>query len=175
MQETIRIADGALEERLGHKFLTIELLARALTHSSAVPELRAAGTEETVSALFPRNSSRSLFPGNRAETVSSVPAARSSGTAELWVSALARSSIVKNLCPRRSSSAPSAIRIVSCITPPHRRPGSLRRAQLRRAKLLRIFGLSLARPLQGPRHRCALVKGRDRIIEVRGALVRHSQ
>ncbi len=64
MQETIRIADGALEERLGHKFLTRELLARALTHSSAVPELRAAGTEETVSALFPGNNERLEFLGD---------------------------------------------------------------------------------------------------------------
>jgi len=64
MQETIRITDGALEERLGHKFLTSELLERALTHSSAVPELRAAATEETVSALFPGNNERLEFLGD---------------------------------------------------------------------------------------------------------------
>jgi len=40
MQEDIRIADGAFEECLGYKFSTRELLERALTHSSAVPELR---------------------------------------------------------------------------------------------------------------------------------------
>ena len=43
MQETVRIADTALEERLGHKFSNRELLDRALTHSSAIPELRGAG------------------------------------------------------------------------------------------------------------------------------------
>ncbi len=64
MQETIRIADGALEERLGHKFFTRELLERALTHSSAVPELRAAGIEETVSSLFPGNNERLEFLGD---------------------------------------------------------------------------------------------------------------
>lgn len=45
MQETMRIADAALEERLGHKFSNPELLDRALTHSSAIPELRGAGTD----------------------------------------------------------------------------------------------------------------------------------
>src|SRR5438034_408064 len=83
MQETIRIADGAFEERLGYKFSAKELLERALTHSSAVPELRSAGAEEAVAAV------------------------RNSGTAELWVSALSRSSLAENLYPRRSSNAPS--------------------------------------------------------------------
>ena len=46
MQETMRIADAALEERLGYKFSTRELLERALTHSSAIPELRGAAAEE---------------------------------------------------------------------------------------------------------------------------------
>lgn len=45
MQESIRIDDEALEKRLGHTFTMKELLDRALTHSSAVAELRAA-TEE---------------------------------------------------------------------------------------------------------------------------------
>lgn len=45
MQETIRIAGATLEERLGHKFSNRELLERALTHSSAIPELRGAGVE----------------------------------------------------------------------------------------------------------------------------------
>src|SRR5882757_4895679 len=58
MTETFRTADGAFEERLGYKFSTKELLERALTHSSAVPELRAAGTEEAVSALLPRDNER---------------------------------------------------------------------------------------------------------------------
>src|SRR5437899_7721198 len=64
MQETIRIADGAFEERLGYKFSTRELLERALTHSSAVPELRAAGAEEVVSALLPRDNERLEFLGD---------------------------------------------------------------------------------------------------------------
>src|SRR5216684_4791046 len=64
MQETIRIADGAFEERLGYKFSRRELLERALTHSSAVPELRAAGAEEAVSALLPRDNERLEFLGD---------------------------------------------------------------------------------------------------------------
>ena len=64
MQQTIRIADGAFEERLAYKFSTKELLERALTHSSAVPELRAAGTEEAVSALLPRDNERLEFLGD---------------------------------------------------------------------------------------------------------------
>jgi len=42
MMQEMRIADTALEERLGHKFSNRELLDRALTHSSAIPELRGA-------------------------------------------------------------------------------------------------------------------------------------
>ncbi len=38
--EKNRSADAALEKRLGHRFLRPELLARALTHSSAAPERR---------------------------------------------------------------------------------------------------------------------------------------
>src|SRR5258707_15693419 len=64
MQETIRIADGALEERLGYKFSTGELLDRALTHSSAVPDLRTASSEEAVPALLPRDNERLEFLGD---------------------------------------------------------------------------------------------------------------
>jgi ribonuclease-3 len=64
MQETIRITDGAFEERLGYKFSTKQLLDRALTHSSAVPELRASGIEEPVSALLPRDNERLEFLGD---------------------------------------------------------------------------------------------------------------
>ena len=46
MEETIPIDDRALEKRLGQKFTNRELLERALTHSSAVAELRAASAEE---------------------------------------------------------------------------------------------------------------------------------
>lgn len=41
----MRIADAALEERLGHKFSNRELLERALTHSSAVLGIRGASAE----------------------------------------------------------------------------------------------------------------------------------
>jgi len=64
MQETMRIADRAFEERLGYKFSTVELLERALTHSSAVPELRATGAEEAVPALLPRDNERLEFLGD---------------------------------------------------------------------------------------------------------------
>jgi ribonuclease III len=64
MPETIRIADEVFEERLGYKFSTRELLERALTHSSAVPELRAAGADEAVSALHPRDNERLEFLGD---------------------------------------------------------------------------------------------------------------
>lgn len=49
MTQEMRIADAALEERLGHKFSNRELLDRALTHSSAIPELRGAA-DATVSS-----------------------------------------------------------------------------------------------------------------------------
>src|ERR1700730_13347552 len=64
MQEDIRIAGGGFEECLGYKFSTRELLERALTHSSAVPELRAAGAEEAVPALLPRDNERLEFLGD---------------------------------------------------------------------------------------------------------------
>lgn len=63
MQETMRIADAALEDRLGHKFSTRELLDRALTHSSAIPELRGA-TEEAGIALQPTDNERLEFLGD---------------------------------------------------------------------------------------------------------------
>src|SRR2546421_3088382 len=64
MQETIRIADGAFEERLGYKFSAKELVETALTHSSAVPELRAAGAEEAVAAVLTRDNERLVFLGD---------------------------------------------------------------------------------------------------------------
>jgi len=64
MPETIRIADEIFEERLGYKFSARELLKRALTHSSAVPELRATGVDEPVSALLPRDNERLEFLGD---------------------------------------------------------------------------------------------------------------
>jgi ribonuclease-3 len=64
MQETMRIADAALEERLGYKFSTRELLDRALTHSSAIPELRGAAPEESSIALHPTDNERLEFLGD---------------------------------------------------------------------------------------------------------------
>jgi len=64
MQETTRIADEALEERLGYSFSTRELLDRALTHSSAVPELRGAGAEETGNVTIPSDNERLEFLGD---------------------------------------------------------------------------------------------------------------
>jgi ribonuclease-3 len=64
MPETMRFADEVFEERLGYKFSTRELLERALTHSSAVPELRGAGADEAVSTLLPRDNERLEFLGD---------------------------------------------------------------------------------------------------------------
>src|SRR5580693_4805455 len=64
MQETTRIADEALEERLGYRFSTRELLERALTHSSAVPEFRGAGVEEPGNVTLPADNERLEFLGD---------------------------------------------------------------------------------------------------------------
>jgi ribonuclease III len=64
MQETIRIADAALEERLGYKFSSRELLERALTHSSAIPELRGATLGETGTSTPPADNERMEFLGD---------------------------------------------------------------------------------------------------------------
>src|SRR6266849_2368868 len=53
--------DEQLEERLGHKFRDPALLGRALTHSSAIPELRA---EHTGSAAQPEDSEQLEFLGD---------------------------------------------------------------------------------------------------------------
>jgi ribonuclease-3 len=64
MQETTRNGDEAFEERLGYKFLSRPLLDRALTHSSAVPELKASGAEEACSAILPKDNERLEFLGD---------------------------------------------------------------------------------------------------------------
>jgi ribonuclease III len=64
MQETTQIDDGALEERLGYKFSSQALLARALTHSSAVPDQRAAGAEVAGDGPLPRDNERLEFLGD---------------------------------------------------------------------------------------------------------------
>ena len=64
MQDTIRIGDTALEERLGHKFSRRELLDRALTHSSAVPELRGAASDVTGNGIALADNERLEFLGD---------------------------------------------------------------------------------------------------------------
>jgi ribonuclease-3 len=64
MPETIRTADTQLEQRLGYKFVRAELLERALTHSSAVPELRAAHSESQPDELRPEDNERLEFLGD---------------------------------------------------------------------------------------------------------------
>lgn len=60
----MRIADAALEERLGHKFSNRELLDRALTHSSAVPELRGAVADVGGNVLAQADNERLEFLGD---------------------------------------------------------------------------------------------------------------
>src|SRR5271167_2248250 len=55
---------GQLEERLGYRFKKPELLERALTHSSAVPELRAERTEESAAAAAIQDNERLEFLGD---------------------------------------------------------------------------------------------------------------
>jgi ribonuclease III len=64
MQDALRISDSALEERLGHKFSNRELLERALTHSSAIPELRGAGTDVTGDSTHLSDNERLEFLGD---------------------------------------------------------------------------------------------------------------
>jgi ribonuclease III len=64
MQDTMRIADTALEERLGHRFSSRELLDKALTHSSAVPELRGAAADGTGSVITLADNERLEFLGD---------------------------------------------------------------------------------------------------------------
>lgn len=64
MQETMQMADAALEERLCHKFSKRELLERALTHSSAVPELRSAATQGSENLSPPADNERLEFLGD---------------------------------------------------------------------------------------------------------------
>ena len=59
-----RSDDEQLEQRLGHKFLNPALLERALTHSSAVPELRAGRAEQTPGEISTGNNERLEFLGD---------------------------------------------------------------------------------------------------------------
>jgi ribonuclease III len=64
MPETTQVHDGALEERLGHKFSQPALLEKALTHSSSVPELKSSGAEEPGSSALPMDNERLEFLGD---------------------------------------------------------------------------------------------------------------
>src|SRR5215472_1084664 len=64
MQETIRTPDAPLEDRLGHRFSNRELLERALTHSSAIPELRGAGAELPLDSAHLSDNERLEFLGD---------------------------------------------------------------------------------------------------------------
>jgi ribonuclease-3 len=59
-----RSGDEQLEERLGHRFQNPALLERALTHSSAVPELRASQTEQAPVEISAENNERLEFLGD---------------------------------------------------------------------------------------------------------------
>jgi ribonuclease III len=48
-------SDAQLEDRLGHRFSNPALLDRALTHSSAIPELRIAHSEQIAASMPPRD------------------------------------------------------------------------------------------------------------------------
>src|SRR5690348_12860076 len=63
MTQEMRITDTALEERLGHKFSNRELLDRALTHSSAIPELRETATN-AAGNVHPSDNERLEFLGD---------------------------------------------------------------------------------------------------------------
>jgi ribonuclease-3 len=64
MPETTQVHDGALEERLGHKFSQPALLEKALTHSSSVPELKSSGAEEPGGSALPMDNERLEFLGD---------------------------------------------------------------------------------------------------------------
>jgi ribonuclease-3 len=55
---------GQLEERLGYRFAKPGLLERALTHSSAVPELRANHSAESASGPLPQDNEQLEFLGD---------------------------------------------------------------------------------------------------------------
>jgi|SRR5271154_4124345 len=59
-----RSEDEQLAERLGHKFDAPELLERALTHSSAVPELRAGQAEQPLGELLEQDNEQLEFLGD---------------------------------------------------------------------------------------------------------------
>jgi ribonuclease-3 len=64
MQETTRMDDRALEDRLGYRFSSQALLERALTHSSALPEIKTPSTEAAQNGQFPMDNERLEFLGD---------------------------------------------------------------------------------------------------------------
>jgi ribonuclease III len=56
--------DEELEERLGYHFAKPELLQRALTHSSAIPELRASHAGDAAADFAPHNNEQLEFLGD---------------------------------------------------------------------------------------------------------------
>jgi len=55
---------GQLEERLGYRFAKAELLERALTHSSAIPDLRAAHPADSDPSTIPHDNEQLEFLGD---------------------------------------------------------------------------------------------------------------
>ena len=64
MHEVMRNPEAALEERLGHKFSNRGLLDRALTHSSAIPELRGASADAPGDSTHLSDNERLEFLGD---------------------------------------------------------------------------------------------------------------
>src|SRR6266516_3674853 len=64
MHEEMRNPEAALEERLGHKFSNRGLLDRALTHSSAIPELRGASADAPGDSTHLSDNERLEFLGD---------------------------------------------------------------------------------------------------------------
>jgi len=64
MQETTRIDYAQLEERLGYQFAKPALLDRALTHSSAMQELKAASADDAASEYLSKDNERLEFLGD---------------------------------------------------------------------------------------------------------------
>ena len=64
MQENSQNRDAALEERLGYKFSSRALLERALTHSSAVPDLKSSVAEDASHVTLPMDNERLEFLGD---------------------------------------------------------------------------------------------------------------
>src|SRR6202050_3696661 len=60
----LAMTSDQLEERLGYRFAKPDLLERALTHSSAIPELRASHAAESTPGLRPQDNEQLEFLGD---------------------------------------------------------------------------------------------------------------